>query len=57
MTGKHATGDDHRCIELVELLTGYLDALDAPTRRQFDEHLEGCAGCRYALGDARLAAA
>jgi anti-sigma factor RsiW len=46
------TGDqrDQRCIELVELLTAYMeDDLDAQTRRAFDEHLEGCPGCRAAL--------
>ena len=46
------TGDqqEQRCVELVELLTAYLeDDLDAQTRRAFDEHLEGCPGCRAAL--------
>jgi anti-sigma factor RsiW len=46
-----------RCKELVELLTAYLDdTLDAQTRRQFDEHLEGCAGCRAALAHWRTVA-
>jgi anti-sigma factor RsiW len=58
MTGEHPAGDDRRCIELVELLTAYLDdTLDAQTRRQFDEHLEGCAGCRAALAQWRTVAA
>lgn len=53
MTG----GPDRRCIELVELLTAYLDdALDEQTRRQFDEHLRGCAGCRAALAQWRTVA-
>jgi len=52
MTGKRpGPGDvDPRCIDVVELLTAYLDdVLDPQTRRQVDEHLEGCAGCRAAL--------
>jgi anti-sigma factor RsiW len=50
------TGDqqDQRCIELVELLTAYLDDnLDPQTRRAFDEHLQGCPGCRAALAQWR----
>ncbi len=46
-----------RCDELVELLTAYLeDALDPQMRRQFDEHLEGCVGCRAALAQWRTVA-
>ena len=58
MTSERPAGADPRCIELVELLTAYLDdALDARTRRRFDEHLEGCAGCRAALAQWRTVAA
>ena len=47
-------GTDERCIDLVELLTAYLDdALPAAERQRFDEHLEHCAGCRAALGQWR----
>jgi anti-sigma factor RsiW len=50
MSAERSGGQDQRCIELVELLTAYLDgALDAQARRQFEEHLDGCAGCRAAL--------
>ena len=57
MTGERPRGTDERCIELVELLTAYLDdALDAQTRRRVDEHLEGCAGCRAALAQWRTVA-
>lgn len=57
MTGERPAGADQRCIELVELLTAYLeDALDEQTRRHFEEHLEGCAGCRAALGQWRTVA-
>ena len=34
------------CKELVRLVTDYLeDALPAPARRRFDEHLRACDGC------------
>jgi anti-sigma factor RsiW len=49
-----ADQQEQRCVELVELLTAYLeDDLDAQTRRAFDEHLEGCPGCRAALAQWR----
>jgi anti-sigma factor RsiW len=40
---------DMACIELVELVTDYLDgALDEDTRRRFKAHLALCDGCdRY----------
>ena len=57
MTDRRREGADDRCIELVELLTAYLeDALDESTRRRVDEHLEGCAGCRAALAQMRTVA-
>jgi anti-sigma factor RsiW len=57
MTGERPAVADPRCIELVELLTAYLDdALDAQTRRHVDEHLQGCAGCRAALAQWRTVA-
>jgi predicted anti-sigma-YlaC factor YlaD len=35
------------CIELVELVTDYLEgALTPGDRRRFEEHLEMCEGCR-----------
>jgi anti-sigma factor RsiW len=38
------------CRELVELVTEYLDgALPEYERRRFDEHLDGCEGCRNYL--------
>jgi anti-sigma factor RsiW len=37
---------DISCMELVELVTAYLDgALDAESARAFEEHLEACPGC------------
>jgi anti-sigma factor RsiW len=57
MSVERPAGAEPRCIELVELLTAYLDdALDAQARRDFDEHLEGCAGCRAALAQWRAVA-
>jgi predicted anti-sigma-YlaC factor YlaD len=35
------------CIELVEIVTDYFEGrLPAEDVRRFDEHLEGCRGCR-----------
>jgi anti-sigma factor RsiW len=35
------------CQELVELVTDYLEGvLPEDERRRFDEHLDGCEGCR-----------
>ena len=49
MTDDHSV-DELRCVEVVELLTAYLDgALADETRKQVDEHLRDCEGCRAAL--------
>ena len=57
MTAQRPSGADPWCIELVELLTAYLDdALDDQTRRDVDEHLEGCPGCRAAVTQWRTVA-
>jgi anti-sigma factor RsiW len=46
-----AARDDLRCIEIVHLITAYLDGeVDDDQRRRIDRHLEGCAGCRAAVG-------
>jgi anti-sigma factor RsiW len=56
MTEDHPAGD-LRCVELVELLTAYLDgALSDDARTQVDEHLRGCEGCRAALAQWRTVA-
>lgn len=37
---------DLTCIELVELVTGYLDgSLSRRDRRRFDRHIAGCVNC------------
>ncbi len=39
--------DEMTCRELVELVTEYLEGTLAPMdRARFEEHLEGCPGCR-----------
>ena len=44
------TEEELRCIEVVELLTPYLEgALDDAQRRRIDDHLAGCPGCRAAV--------
>jgi anti-sigma factor RsiW len=49
--GRGPTPDDLRCIEVVELLSAYVDGeLDDDLRRRIDVHLDGCDGCRAALG-------
>ena len=42
------------CQELVELVTDYLEGtLPAAERARFEEHLEGCSGCRAYLEQMR----
>jgi anti-sigma factor RsiW len=52
MTGEGvARREDLRCIEVVSLLSAYLDGeVSQDQRRRMDDHLEGCQGCRTALG-------
>jgi anti-sigma factor RsiW len=46
-----------RCIDFVEMITAYLDrTLADDVRRDVDEHLERCAGCRAALTQWRTVA-
>jgi anti-sigma factor RsiW len=45
----HATAD-LRCVELVEMVTSYLEhALPDDVRAAIDSHLVGCQGCRQTL--------
>ena len=56
MTDDHPV-DELRCLEVVELLTAYLDgALPDQARIQIDEHLRDCQGCRAALAQWRTVA-
>ena len=39
-----------RCVEVVDLVTAYLDgAVDDAQRRRIQRHLTGCQGCRAAI--------
>lgn len=43
--------EDLRCIEFVDMVTAYLDGeVSEDQRGRIDRHLEGCQGCRAALG-------
>jgi anti-sigma factor RsiW len=43
------------CQELVELVTDYLEgALPEDERRRFDEHVDGCDGCRRFVEQMRV---
>jgi anti-sigma factor RsiW len=46
------------CVELVELVTAYLDgALDDSTRARFEDHLQACDGCETYLQQFRTTVA
>jgi anti-sigma factor RsiW len=46
--------DQLRCIELVDMVTTYLDGeVSGDQRRRIDRHLDGCRGCRAALDQFR----
>jgi anti-sigma factor RsiW len=47
--------NDLPCIEVVQLITAYLDgALPPDVRTEVDRHLQGCAGCRTAIAQWRM---
>jgi len=44
------------CREVVELMTDYLDGfLSASDRARFEDHIQGCDGCRAYLAQMRKA--
>jgi anti-sigma factor RsiW len=46
--------EDLRCVELVELITDYLeDALSDDLRARIEAHLDTCPGCTTAIGQLR----
>jgi anti-sigma factor RsiW len=46
--------EDLRCIEVVGLVTAYLDGeVDQGQRRRVDAHLQECRGCQAAIGQFR----
>ncbi len=54
----HVRLQDLRCIELVELVTEYLDdAVSSELRARIDDHLRLCEGCRNYLDEMRSAVA
>jgi anti-sigma factor RsiW len=54
MSDSSSTQDEMRCVEFVELITDYLEGNVSEERRsRMEHHLEGCAGCRAALGQIR----
>jgi predicted anti-sigma-YlaC factor YlaD len=51
LNGSGSGREDLQCSEFVGLVTAYLDGeVNERQRRRIDEHLEGCQGCRAALG-------
>jgi len=49
-----ATGEEVRCIELVELVTGYVERmLDTPEVERLEAHIAICEGCRTYLDQMR----
>jgi anti-sigma factor RsiW len=49
-TDSDSPPDELRCIELVDMVTTYLDGeVSEDQRRGIEKHLEGCRGCRAAL--------
>lgn len=50
-----ARRDDLRCIEVVDMVTAYLDGeVSKDQRRRIDHHLDGCQGCQAALHQFRM---
>ena len=51
MNGSGSGRADLHCVEFVDLVTAYLDGeVDEGQRGRIEQHLEGCQGCRAALG-------
>jgi anti-sigma factor RsiW len=46
--------DDLRCIDLVRVISAYLDGdVDDAERARIERHLEGCGGCQAAIDQFR----
>jgi anti-sigma factor RsiW len=53
----HSSTDDLACIEVVEVITDYLEgALPAPEARRLERHLDTCPGCAEYLAQLRMIA-
>jgi anti-sigma factor RsiW len=47
--------DDTACLEMVELVTDYLeDRLALPARARFEQHVAACSGCRLYVEQMRV---
>ena len=54
MTQQANTYEELSCVELVELVTDYLDgAMPSELRERFDSHIARCSGCRTYLAQMR----
>ena len=54
---RYADEPGRRCVDFVEMITAYLDrTLTDDIRRNVDEHLAHCAGCRAAVAQWRMVA-
>jgi predicted anti-sigma-YlaC factor YlaD len=54
MSDSRSREDEMRCVEFVELITDYLEGnVSEEQQSRMEHHLEGCAGCRAALGQIR----
>ena len=54
MSDSTSRKDEMRCVEFVELITDYLEGnVSEEQQSRMEHHLEGCAGCRAALGQIR----
>jgi predicted anti-sigma-YlaC factor YlaD len=54
MSERGPAEDDMRCIEFVGLVTAYLDdEVSRDVRQRMEDHLQGCQGCRAAIGQLR----
>ncbi len=54
MTKDRQPVDDQRCVDVVEMLTAYLDhTLGQELEQRIDRHLQSCRGCRTALAQWR----
>jgi anti-sigma factor RsiW len=50
MTHRPSAQDDLRCIDLVRVVSAYVDdELDEAERARIERHLEGCQGCQAAM--------
>ncbi len=50
----HNENDSQHCVAMFEKLSEYIDGeLDGLTRRQIENHIDGCVSCKYCLATLR----